>query len=142
MSAIKKALALGKAPIRSGVAKAIRPSSIEDRLTVMENMLASIIEINSKNTFTITKRGERFNAYEGVPRNKDGIPLYSSMIGSTKYGPRILYVGEDGYYLGNRKYLSLSAAAEAASGIVRKSGWVFWKLPDGRTPKEAFKTPG
>jgi len=140
MTEIKRALALGKAPARSGVAKAIKPRSVEDRLLAIENMLASIIEINSKNT-EITKQNKYLNAYDGTPKNKDGLPLYISVIGSTRLGPRILYVADDGYYLGNDKYTSLSAAAETASGIIRKSGWAFWKLPDGRTIKEAFKTP-
>jgi len=142
MTSMKSALALGKAPIKSGVAKAIKPRTVEDRLSAIENMLASIIEINSKNMSTVDKQEEQLNAYEGIPKNRDGIPLYISIIGSTKFGPRILYVGEDGYYLGNKRYLSLSAAAEATSGIIRKSGWVFWKLPDGRTLREAFKASG
>jgi len=141
MTITKQALALGRASPKSGIAKAIKPRSVEDRLTAIENMLASIMEINSRNGSTVTKREEHLNAYEGVPKNKDGIPLYISIIGSTRFGPRILYVAEDGYYLGNVRYLSLSAAAEAASGIVRKSGWVFWKLPDGRTLRRAFKMP-
>jgi len=138
---IKEALALGKAPAKSGVARIIKPRSVNDRLMAIENMLASIMEISSKNT-TVTKQDEHLNAYDGMPKNEDGIPLHISMIGTTKFGPRILYVGEDGYYIGHVKYSSLSAAAEAASGIVRKSGWVFWKLPDGRTLREAFKIPG
>jgi hypothetical protein len=138
---MKKALGLGKAPVKSGVAKTITPRTIEDRLTAIENMIASLAEINHKNMATITKQDEQLNAYEGIPRNKDGVPLHISLIGSTQFGPRILYVGDDGYYLGNEKYASLSAAAEATSGITRKSGWVFWKLPDGRTIKEAFKKP-
>lgn len=135
----KETLALGRAPAKSGIAMAIKPRSVEDRLTSLENMLASIIEINSKNTATITKREEHLDVYNNIPKNKDGIPLHISIVGSTKFGPRILYVAEDGYYLGNVRFLSLSAAAEAASGIIRKSGWIFWRLPDGRTLKEAFK---
>ena len=136
---IKEAIALGKVPVKSGMAKAIKPRTVEDRLAALENMLASIIEINSKNIQTIDKPDENLNAYNNMPRNRDGIPLYISLLGSTRFGPRILYVAEDGYYLGNVSYLSLSAAAEAASGIIRKSGWVFWKLPDGRSLKKAFK---
>lgn len=136
---LKQTIALGKAPVKSGIAKAIKPRSVEDRLAALENMLASIIEIHSKNIQTIDKPDENLDAYNNTPRNKDGIPLYISLIGSTKFGPRILYVAEDGYYLGNVPYASLSAAAEAASGIIRKSGWIFWKLPDGRSLKKAFR---
>lgn len=137
---MKKAAALGKASVKSGTAKAIRPRTVEDRLSAIENMLASIVEINSKNVLAADKPDTNLNAYVGMPRNKDGIPLNISLLGSSKFGPRILYVSEDGYYLGNELYASLSAAAEAASGIVRKSGWVFWKLPNGKSIKETFKT--
>jgi hypothetical protein len=44
----------------------------------------------------------------------------------------------DGYRIGNFKYASLSAAAEVVSGV-RRSGWVFWKLPSGETLKELYK---
>lgn len=136
----KKTVALGKAPVRSGTAKAIKPRSVEDRLSALENMLVSILEITKGNAQIADKPDNNLNAYVGMPRNKDGLPLNISLIGSTKFGPRILYVSEDGYYLGNDLYTSLSAAAEAASGIIRKSGWVFWKLPDGKSIKSTFKT--
>lgn len=135
----KKTVALGKAPAKSGTAKAIKPRTVEDRLSALENMLVSILEITNKNAPTVEKPDNNLNAYVGMPRNRDGLPLNISLIGSTKFGPRILYVSEDGYYLGNDLYASLSAAAEAASGIIRKSGWVFWKLPDGKSIKDAFK---
>jgi len=135
----KETYALGKAPMQSGVAKAIKPRSVEDRLSAIENMIASIMELTSKNTMTSDKPDKHLDAYNEMPKNKDGVPLYISLLGSSKYGPRILYVDDDGYYLGNVVYTSLSAAAEAASGITRKSGWVFWKLPDGTPLKKVFK---
>lgn len=134
---MKEALALGKAPAKSGMAKVVRPRSVEDRLTAIENMLASVLAI--KGTTVTDKPAEDLNAYDGMPRNKDGVPIHISLLGSTKFGPRILYVAEEGYYLGNTLFSSLSAAAEAASGIVRKSGWVFWKLPDGTSLKKTLK---
>ncbi|RLI56702.1 MAG: hypothetical protein DRO87_07760, partial [Candidatus Thorarchaeota archaeon] len=49
----------------------------------------------------------------------------------------ILRPTPEGFRVGDQIYKSLSAAAEAVSGV-RRSGWTFWKLPDGRTAKEAF----
>jgi hypothetical protein len=136
MNSKKQALALGKSPAKAGVVKVIRPRSVEDRLTAIENMIAMLAH-NINNTED--KSIKDLNAYDGLPRNKDGVPLNVSLIGHSKFGARILFVAEDAYYIGDEPYNSLSSAAEAASGIVRKSGWVYWKLPDGRSLKEAFK---
>lgn len=73
--------------------------------------------------------------------NHDGLPLNSSYIGLTSKSqyPYILMVDEDGAYrVGNEKFASLSAAAEHVSGV-RRSGWTFWSLFDGRTLKEVYK---
>ena len=73
--------------------------------------------------------------------NKDGIPLNGAFIGYTQASPwpYILIVDNDGSYrVGNKTYASLSAAAEDVSGV-RRSGWVFWELLDGRTLKEVYK---
>jgi len=133
-----EAVELGKAAKKSATGVAVKPQSMEDRITALENMIANIMAVNISSQ---NKPGTRSsNAYENIPTNKDSIPVGISMIGLTRFGPRILTVGEDGsYYVGPTKYNSLSAAAEGESGIVRKSGWIFWKLADGRTAKEAFK---
>ena len=132
-----EAVELGKAAKKSATGVAVKPQNIEDRVAALENMIANIMAVNISSQ---NKSGTRSsNAYENVPINKDKIPIGISMIGLTKFGPRILTVAENGYYVGTAVYNSLSAAAEAESGIVRKSGWVFWKLADGRTAKEAFK---
>lgn len=71
--------------------------------------------------------------------NKDGLPNGIALIGtSERNGIRILTVDGNQYRVGTAVYGSLSAAAEAVSGV-RRSGWTFWKLPDGRNVKEAFK---
>jgi len=132
-----EAVELGKAVKKSATGIAVKPQNIEDRVAALENMIANIMAVNISSH---NKPGARSsNAYENVPTNKDKIPIGISMIGLTKFGPRILTVAEGGYYVGTTMYSSLSAAAEAESGIIRKSGWVFWKLADGRTAKEAFK---
>jgi len=70
--------------------------------------------------------------------NSDGLTIGNSLIGvSTRNGTHILTIAEDGYYIGPTKYGSLSSAAEASSGV-RRSGWTYWKFPDGKTIKEAL----
>jgi hypothetical protein len=73
--------------------------------------------------------------------NKDGLPLNTSYIGVTSKSPYpyILVVDQDGTYrIGNEKFTSLSAAAAFVSGV-RRSGWTFWRLLDGRTIKEVYR---
>jgi hypothetical protein len=70
--------------------------------------------------------------------NKDGIPVAMPLFGeSTKGGKSFLTVHQDRYKIGDKEYDSLSAAAEAVSGV-RRSGWTFWKTPEGKSVKEAF----
>ena len=128
---------LVKAAPKSGTALAVKPKTVDDRLTVLEKMVSKLMRANVG--LRGNKRRTDSNAYAKSVRNKDNIPIGISLIGLTQFGPRILTVMEDGYYIGANQYGSLSAAAEAASGIVRKSGWVFWKLPNGQTIKEVFK---
>lgn len=70
---------------------------------------------------------------------KDGVPINMCLVGISRKNdfPYILITKEDGYYIGNTKYNSLSAAAEAVSGC-RRSGWTFWKTVDKQTLKEAL----
>jgi hypothetical protein len=71
--------------------------------------------------------------------NKDGLPDGIALIGtSERGGTQVLTVDGNQYRIGTAIFNSLSAAAEAASGV-RRSGWTFWKLPDGRTVKEVFR---
>ena len=132
-----KFVALGKAAPKSGVGLAVKPKTIEQEISMLKSMVNSLMQANAD--LRGKRRRRELNAYAGQPTNRDGIPIGMSLLGLTKWGPRILTVVEDGYYIGQDGYSSLSAAAEAASGIVRKSGWVFWKLPDGRTAKQVFK---
>ena len=73
--------------------------------------------------------------------NKDGIPVGTVCFGATEKSPFLYYltVESDGYIVGSHKFESLSAAAETVS-LVRRSGWTFWKLLDGRTLKDAYRT--
>lgn len=125
-------LELGKPTKRSGIAViAEEPGSTEDRVAFLEAKVQMLMD-----TIGSPQREERPQSAEGL--NVDGLPLGISLIGtSQKSGISVMTVHADGYYLGLNRYDSLSAAAEEASGV-RRSGWTFWKLPDGRTVKEAF----
>ena len=137
-----KDIALGKAHnIASGVMT--RPLNIEERLSTIEKWLielnAAFNMINStrlKDRRTVDKHDKQLTTND---LNKDGIEVGSSFIGeSQSTGIFVLTVRGDGYYVGETPYASLSAAAEGVSGV-RRSGWTFWKLTDGRTLKEAFR---
>jgi hypothetical protein len=81
---------------------------------------------------------EEFHEYDD-DMNKDGIPIGTILFGnSTRGGESALIVRESGYSVGGDFYETLSAAAEAVSGV-RRSGWTFWKMPDGRNAKETFR---
>lgn len=71
--------------------------------------------------------------------NRDGLPLNTSFIGISKGTPFVMVVNAEGkYVVGMDAYDSLSAAAEAVSGV-RRSGWTFWRLLDRKTTlKEAY----
>lgn len=107
-----------------------KPSSIEEEVTLLRHevsRLRSIVDGDGNNGIPVIDKV-----------NKDGLPIGISLVGGSMHvGMRILTVANDCYYIGETRHDSLSSAAEAASGV-RRSGWTFWKLPDGRTIKEAF----
>lgn len=75
---------------------------------------------------------------EKKKEGKAEIPEGTILWGTTRGMNFFLTVQHGGFYVGTTRYDSPSAAAEAVSGV-RRSGWAFWKLPDGKTLKEAFK---
>jgi hypothetical protein len=128
-----KKIPLGKKP-NSKVITA-EPTSIEERMSTLEMQVRQLTEAINSMTNAITKKKYR-NAIRNI--NEDGIPIGISLVGESKRnGIQMMTVNSDGYYIGIVKYDSLSAAAQAASGV-RRSGWTYWKLTDGRTVKEAF----
>lgn len=128
-------VALGKAAaIEAGVSIVVEPKTVEERLAALEAKIELLIE--SISTATKEKKRDRLDPDPDV--NKDGVPFYLNFIGITRGTPYVLSVMPDAYYVGNRPYATLSAAAKGVSGV-RRSGWTFWKLPDGRTAKEVFK---
>lgn len=108
--------------------------ALEEQVAYMQTVIAQLKAKNSKS----------HSAYvpaEGEQLNKDGVPIGLMCHGTTSKSPflQFLEVLGDGYIVGATKYESLSAAAEAVSGV-RRSGWIFWRLNDGTTLKEAFKS--
>ena len=126
---------LGSCQDKPAGCRAIDPKKlkVEDRLTLLEEQISYMSQ--AIQSFT---HGEKKDRPDG--RNKDGIPVGVVAIGETEKSPFKFYltVLKDGYQVGTIKYESLSAAAEAVSKV-RRSGWTFWRLPDGRTLKEAYK---
>ena len=130
----RKEVALGRAAkADAGVGIVAKPKTLEERVAILEAQIALLVK-------TISGfNGER-ETRENITKptaNKDGIPFNTNLVGITKGQPYVLTVREDAYYVGITPYKTLSAAAKGVCGH-RKSGWVFWKLLDGRTAKEAF----
>jgi len=138
-----KKVSLGQACLKEiGVAEIKEKMSDEERLIVLEQQVAYLINLITALRARVKRESEEI--YQGLPLeaphglNKDGLPVGLVCIGETSGNrfPTCLVIEKDHYEIGQTKYLSLSAAAEATSGI-RRSGCSFWKLPDGRTLKEA-----
>ncbi len=134
-------IALGTALVDGKVTIAPESMTIEERVTALQNQMEELIKaFHIVNSVRIKdkRQHEIYDAEFISNANKDGIPIGLSLMGtSVKGGIHVLTVTTDGYYIGITKYDSLSAAAEAVSGV-RRSGWTYWKMPDGRTIKEAF----
>lgn len=117
------------------------PQTLEEKVEALALQVAELMKAFNVINSTRMKDKRQQQIYDEFPMmdaNKDGIPIGVSLVGSSERGGiKVLTINPDGYYIGNKKFDSLSAAAEAASGV-RRSGWTFWKLPDGRTVKEAF----
>jgi hypothetical protein len=125
-------IALGQAAPSSGVGLVVSKSELSDQERI--NILEQQINHMQKIIQSLKTKKEPSNL------NKDGIPIGIECWGTTEKTPflQIMEVEIDGYRIGNFKYASLSAAAEVVSGV-RRSGWVFWKLPSGETLKELYK---
>jgi hypothetical protein len=144
----KETLALGKAYVKPAVAKATSRISSDERLALVEKQIEDLMKIvmilRSKSKRVMLPDEveiavpEQIQAPHGL--NKDGIPNELVCIGETEKQqfPLCMTVKPEYYQVGLTQYPSVSAAAEAVSGV-RRSGWAFWKLPDGRTLKEVFK---
>lgn len=135
----KKDIALGRAAsAESGVGVTSRPASLDERVTVLESKLDMILKMLIANGIHERVEEEDLDSATEADVNRDGIPIDSMLIGSSKGQAYVLTVRPEAYYIGHKPYKSLSAAAKDVRGS-RVSGWVFWKLPDGRTAKEVFQ---
>jgi phage-related minor tail protein len=120
-----------------------KPENFKEEFEDMKFKLDAITEMFYllKKRFGKKNKSEELKKENNAIFNKDGIPLNSSFIGFTKNSnyPFILIIDEDGKYkVGQDEFKSLSSSAEFVSGV-RRSGWTFWKLFDGRTLKEVYK---
>lgn len=131
---------LGKVmDMEAGVSSLVEPKTVEDRLSVLETKVEMIFERLEEHGIVERKRPIPEPIIETNPDiNKDNIPFHQNLIGVTRGETFVLTVRPDAYYVGTTPYPSLSAAAEGVSGV-RRSGWTFWGLADGRSAKEAFK---
>lgn len=114
---------------------------LEERVSHLTNALDSLFALVKEVRDDASK--EIDNKINGViekkkKENKVEIPEGTVLTGKTKGLSYFLQVKEGGFHVGITRYDSLSAAAEGVSGV-RRSGWTFWKLPDGKSVKEAFK---
>lgn len=121
------------------------PTTLNERIDILEERITSLTKAFNNVSSVIVKDARQQTTYDNLDNNinKDGLQIGTSLLGqSTRGGTYVLTVKHDKYYLGITGYDSLSAAAEVASGV-RRSGWTFWRLPDGRTVKEVYgKTNG
>ena len=144
-----KCIALG-ADIEEELIKVVEkdPETQDERVLTLENRVFYLTNALD-NLFTMVKelqegsnreKGGRLTAVieEKRKENKAEIPEGTVLTGKTKGLPYFLQAKDGGFYVGITRYDSLSAAAEGVSGV-RRSGWTFWKLPDGKTVKEIFK---
>jgi len=137
----KQAAALGAAPTAAaGTCLAVDPANLspEERILLLEEQMRHMQRVIIK--LRKDQHGSPKPALPAANFNKDGIPIGTVCFGATEKSPFLYYltVDAEGYTVGSTQFASLSAAAEAVS-YVRRSGWTFWKLLDGRTLKDAFK---
>jgi len=136
-----KKIALGTAVESVGTGVVSEPLTLEEKVAALTKQVEELTKaFHTVNSVRLKDKRQQ-EVYDSIPlqhANKDGVPIGLSLVGiSMRGGIHVLTVNADGYYIGATRYDSLSAAAEAASGV-RRSGWTYWKLPDGRTAKEAF----
>jgi hypothetical protein len=145
-----KCVALGEDLAEIEMVKVIneQPQSTEEKVVMLEtrifdlgNALASMFAMVK--ALQDDRNAERNNKLAGIIEakkkdNKIEIPEGTILTGKTKGLSYFLHVKDGGFYVGITRYDSLSAAAIGVSGV-RRSGWTFWTLPDGKTVKEVFK---
>jgi len=125
-----------------------QPGNIDEEVAVLKNQVNHLTSALDS-MFSMVKElqddanQEKYHDLTAViegkkKENKVEIPEGTVFTGHTKGLSYFLQAKEGGFYVGITRYDSLSAAAEGVSGV-RRSGWTFWKLPNGKTVKEVFK---
>lgn len=118
-----------------------KPATLNERIDLLEENIATLTKaFNAVNSAVVKDARQQviYDTLGNTELNKDGIPIGISLLGQSVHGgTHVLSVLSDKYYIGTTGYDSLSAAAEAASGV-RRSGWTFWKMLDGQTIKEVY----
>jgi len=136
----KSKAALG-ASSAAGVCSTMAPANLSagDRILLLEEQMKHMQRILMRMKKSAVEDTLSVPTEENL--NKDGIPIGITCIGATEKSHFLFYltVDPEGYRIGSVHFASLSAAAEAASQV-RRSGWTFWKLLDGRTLKEAYRS--
>lgn len=138
----KSKAALGSSTAESvGMCLAIDPATLppHDRILLLEEQMRHMQKVIMR--LKKESAGASDHPLPVENANKDGIPVGTICLGATEKSPFLYYltVGAENYVVGLQSFASLSAAAEAVSHV-RRSGWTFWKLPDGRTLKEAYRS--
>lgn len=106
-------------------------NSLDNLFMMVKNLRDDINKEEDRGIQNVIEKKKKENRIE--------IPEGTVLTGKTKGLSYFLQVKKGGFNVGVTRYDSLSAAAEGVSGV-RRSGWTFWCLPDGKTVKEAFKS--
>lgn len=122
-----------------GTALVTRPTTNEEILSALQRQVQKLTASFYNNVYDDgTEEAQSVEKMPDAALNMDGIPIGVNLVGvSTRGGACVLTVENDHYRIGDFRYDSLSAAAEAVSGV-RRSGWSFWKTTDGRSVKDTF----
>jgi len=123
-----------------------------DKVPTLEERVANLEQMLSHLTLSLDSLYEMFkpirnrlqgkvdhavnNKFREV-KSENKIPEGTILTGKSKGLSYYLTVRDGGFYIGDVKHGSLSAAAEKVSGV-RRSGLTFWHFTDGKTVKEKF----
>jgi len=123
------------------------PLSSEDRIAALEKQMFHITNAHDSLFSMVKEMNDKLTASQQkdisatIEKKKSDleIPEGTVLHGKTKGLSYFLNVRDGAFYVGVTRYDSLSAAAEGVSDV-RRSGWTFWKLPDGKSVREAFRS--
>jgi len=122
------------------------PQTLEDELRALKKQFEHLVNAYDSLFAMVKEMSDGIDGAKAAEREKvikeqkekQAIPEGTILTGTSKGLSYFLHVKEGAFYVGITRFDSLSAAAEAVSGN-RRSGWTFWKLPDGRSVKEVYK---